>query len=342
MLRVLKIFKKIIVVLVIIIFFAVILSQGKTYKKSELSYGVTFAKQYAEYLGLDWKKTYLEILDDLGIRKIRISAYWDEIQAKGQDDFDYRDMDWQIDEAGKRGATIILAVGYRLPRWPECHLPNWTKNLPAEQKQQNTLKYIQKTIERYKNKNQVVAWQVENEPFLPFFGECPQFDPAFLDKEIALVKKLDSLPTGQAGRPVIITDSGELSFWVPAATRADIFGTSLYLHTYSKNTKTYIHYPITPGFFRFKKNIASLFAHPKDWIVIEMQAEPWGPIAVTELSEKDQAKTMDLKKFQNILEFGRMAGFKDFYLWGVEWWAYEKQYKNNPTYWDEAKKVFER
>lgn len=333
MLRALKIFKKIIVVLVVIIFFAFILSQGKVYKKPELSYGVTFAKSYAESLGLDWKKTFTESLDDLGVRKFRIPAFWDEIQGTDQDNYDYSALDWQIDEAGKRGAAIILAVGYRLPRWPECHLPGWANNLSQEEKQQATLKYLEKTIERYKDKDQIMAWQVENEPFLTLFGQCPQFDPNFLDKEIALVKKLDS-------RPIIVTDSGELSLWAPAASRADIFGTSIYLNTYSEHFKSYIHYPIAPGFFRFKKNIVSFFAHPKDWIVIEMQAEPWGPISVMQLSEKDRMKTMDIKKFRNILEFGRQAGFKDFYLWGVEWWAYEKEIKNDPAFWNEAKTLF--
>jgi hypothetical protein len=340
MLRVLKILKKIAVVLVIIIFFAVILSQGRIYKKSDLSYGVTFSKPYAEFLGLDWKKTFTAALDDLGVRKFRIPAYWDEIQAQNKDTYDYSALDWQVDEAGKRNAAIIMAIGYRLPRWPECHLPGWANNLSAAEKQQDTLAYIQTTVERYKDKDQIMAWQIENEPFLTFFGQCPPFDPAFLDKEIALVKKLDSLPTGQAGRPVIVTDSGELSYWVPAASRADIFGTSMYLNTYSGSTKMYIHYPIAPGFFRFKRNIVSLFAHPKDWLVIEMQGEPWGPTAVTELSHKDMAQTMSIQKFQDILEFGRQAGFKDFYLWGVEWWAYEKEVKGNPAYWDYAKTLF--
>jgi hypothetical protein len=340
MLKTLKIFKKILFFLVVVIFLAILLSRGKIYEKSEVSYGVTFTKSYAEFSGLDWQKTYLEILDDLNVKKLRIPAFWNEIQAKGKNDYDYSALDWQIDEAGKRGAKIILAVGYRLPRWPECHLPDWAKNLPVEQKQQDTLDYIKTTIERYKGKEQIAAWQVENEPFLSFFGECPPFEPAFLDKEIALVKSLDSPPAGQAGRPIIITDSGELSIWAPAAKRADIFGTSIYLNTYSGKTKSYIHYPIVPGFFRFKRNIVGIFAHPKDWIVIELQGEPWGPRAVKELSEKEKAKTMDFKKFQNILEFSRQAGFKEFYLWGVEWWAYEKEKNNNPVYWDYAKTLF--
>jgi|WetSurMetagenome_2_1015567.scaffolds.fasta_scaffold00606_8 hypothetical protein len=338
--KTLKFLKKIFIILVVIIFIAVILSQGKVYKKTELSYGVTFAKSYAEFLGLDWQKTYIAILDDLGARKFRIPAFWDEIQSGGKDSYNYSDLDWQIDEAGKRNAEIILAVGYRLPRWPECHLPNWAKDLSVEQKQQATLDYLKQTVERYKDKKQIIAWQVENEPFLTFFGECPPFDPAFLDKEIALVKSLDSLPTGQAGRPVVVTDSGELSIWVPAAKRADIFGTSVYLNTYSERTKSFVHYPILPGFFQFKKNIVSLFAHPKDWVVIEMQGEPWGPAAVTKLSSKEIEQTMTLDKFKYIINFGQKAGFKDFYLWGVEWWAYEKQFKNDSAYWDYAKKLF--
>lgn len=319
--------------MIVVIFLAVLLSQGKNYSSPELSYGVTFSKPYAEFLGLDWKKTFTETLDDLGVRKFRIPAYWDEIQAKDKNDFDYSALDWQIDEAGKRNAAIILAIGYRLPRWPECHLPDWAKNLSADQKQQGTLDYLKRTVERYRDKKQIAAWQIENEPFLTFFGECPPFSPDFLDKEIALVKSLDS-------RPVVITDSGELSVWIPAAKRADIFGSSVYLNTYSGNTKSYIHYPILPGFFRFKKNIVSLFAHPKDWVVIEMQGEPWGPVGVDKLTDKQIAETMSLAKFKYLIEFGQKAGFRDFYLWGVEWWAWEKNTKGDPGYWDYAKTLF--
>jgi Cellulase (glycosyl hydrolase family 5). len=328
-----KKFVKLAIILAAIIFVFYLLSQGKIYPKSELSYGMTFSESYAQYLGLDWKQVFTDSLDDLQIKKFRIPAYWDAIQAGDKDHYDYSDLDWQVGEAGKRNATIILAIGYRLPRWPECHLPNWAANLPQADKQADTLAYLKTTVERYKNDPQIIAWQVENEPFLTFFGDCPKFDPNFLDKEIALVKSLDS-------RPIVVTDSGELSYWYPAASRADIFGTSIYLNTYSSNFKTYLHYPILPGFFQFKKNIVGLFAHPKDWIVIEMQAEPWGPDSVLNLSDADMAKTMTPEKLQYILNFGQQSGFKDFYLWGVEWWAWEKQVKGNSYYWDYAKTLY--
>lgn len=319
--------------MIIFIFILVLLSQGRDYPANELSYGVTFVKSHSEWLGLPWRDNFSAILEDLRVKRLRLPAFWDEIQASSSERSDYADLDWQIDKAGENGAAIILAVGYRLPRWPECHIPDWAQKLEQEEREKKVLDYIRTTIERYKDKDQIIAWQVENEPFLTVFGECPKFNPKFLDQEIALVKKIDS-------RPIIVTDSGELSLWVPAAKRADIFGTSLYLNTYSEKLKRYVHYPITPSFFHFKKNVASLFAHPKNWIVIELQAEPWGPIAYKDMGEAEKSITMDPGKFRRIIEFSRQAGFKEFYLWGAEWWYWEKTIKNNPVYWEEARKLF--
>jgi hypothetical protein len=332
MFKILKRFKKIIVVLILGLFLILVFSLGKVYDKKELEYGLTFAKKHALSLDLPWKDVYLEMLDELKIKKLRLSAYWDEAEPE-KNKFDYTDLDWQINEASKRDVEIILAVGLRLPRWPECHLPDWAIDLEKEEREEEILEYIKKTIERYSKNKNIFAWQVENEPFLLGFGECPKFDVNFLDKEIALVKKLDS-------RPIIVTDSGELSFWVQAAKRSDIFGTSIYLNTYSQKLKKYIHYPITPKFFHFKKNMTKLFANPKDWIVIELQAEPWGLVSYKHMSEEEKAITMDLEKFKEMINFSHQAGFKTFYLWGVEWWYWEKEINGNQTFWKEAKKLF--
>jgi len=314
----------------------VFLSQGHVYQPEELSYGVTFSKKHSQWLvGDRWRENYLSALDELKIKRLRLPVYWDEVQKNDQDHFDYSDMDWMIEEAGRRDVEVILAIGYRLPRWPECHLPSWSKSLDQEKFQEKTIAYLENTVKRYQSKTQVKAWQIENEPFLRLFGECPSFDSKFLDKEISTVRRLDE-------RPIVITDSGELSLWIPTAKRADIFGTSLYLNTYSLMTKSYIHYPIGPWFFQLKKNFGSFFAKPKKWVIIEMQAEPWGPISYTEMSEQDKARTMDVEKLKDILEFGRQAGFKDFYLWGVEWWYWEKEVKGNRAYWDMAKEVFSK
>jgi len=316
--------------LVLAVFFV---SRGYVYAPDRLEYGVTFSKEQAEALGLDWKEAYLALFNDLGVKKIRLSAYWDEVEPE-EGSYSWDDLDWQIKEADKHGARVILAVGERLPRWPECHFPGWTDNLTSSVRDQETLAYIREVVLRYIGWQTVVAWQVENEPFLPHFGECPPFSAKFLDEEIALVKELDD-------RPVVITDSGELSVWIPAAKRADIFGTSIYRDTYSRVLGRYIHYPITPGFFRFKRNVVGLFAHPQKWIVIELQAEPWAPVPFQDISPEERGRTMDPQKFDEIIEFARQAGFREFYLWGAEWWYWEKTANDNPEIWEKAKQLFE-
>jgi len=331
-LRGLKIILWIFIILAVILSVIWFLSFGKIYDKHELEYGITFSAQQAKNLGLDYEELFIKILDELKVKKLRLVAYWDEVEPENNK-YNWNDLDWQINEANKRGAKIILAIGGRLPRWPECHYPTWTNDLKQDQKKIETLEYIKTTIERYKNNKNIIAWQIENEPFLSHFGECPELDSKFLDKEITLARSLDA-------RPIIVTDSGELSLWVFAAKRADIFGTTMYRDTYSKVLRRYIHYPITPAFFRIKKNVTSWFAHPQEWVVIELQSEPWGPKQYQDLSQAERGRTMNLDKFKDILEFSRQAGFQEFYLWGVEYWYWEKEKNNNDGMWEEAKSLF--
>lgn len=310
-----------------------ILSWTTIYKPEEIEYGITFSKKQSQSLGLDWKQNYTAMLDELGVKKLRLPVYWDEVQPEpGR--YDWTDLDWQVDEAEKRGVQLILTIGNRVPRWPECHLPNWTASSAQSERQTATFEYIRETVARYRRNPSVIYWQVENEPFLKYFGICPPFDKDFLDKEIALVKSLDS-------RPIIITDSGELSLWFPAAKRADVFGSTMYLNTYSEHLKSYIRYPITPAFFRIKRNLANLFAYPQDWIVIELQGEPWGKTAFQDLPQAERDRTMDIRKFEEINEFARQSGFRTMYWWGVEFWYWEKQ-RGNDAYWLAAQKLFKQ
>ena len=323
---------KIFAALVVFLFFIFLLSRGHIYKKSEIEYGVTFSAGQAESLGLNWQEVFLAMFSELGVKKIRLSAYWNEIE-KNPHEYSWDKLDWQIARASEAGAEIILSVGGRLPRWPECHFPAWAENQEKGVREKEILEYIQIVISRYQDNKNIVAWQIENEPFLSHFGNCPELDKNFLDQEIALARALDS-------RPIVVTDSGELSVWVPAARRADIFGTTMYRDTYSEVLKRYIHYPITPAFFRFKKNITRMFANPDKWIVIELQAEPWGPKPFQNLSVTERDQTMNLKKFKEITEFARLSGFRELYLWGVEWWYWEKTTQNNPELWEEARGLF--
>lgn len=295
-------------------------------------FGVTFSKPWAEELGLDWQKTFLAVLDDLGVKKIRLPAYWTEIE-KVSGEYDWFNLDWQIAEAERRNAKIILIVGQRLPRWPECHIPEWAESLSKEEQENKLLTVIQAVVNRYKNSPVVEYWQVENEPFLPKFGICPEFDKKFLDEEIALVKSLDS-------RLIIVSASGELDLWLPAAKRSDILGTTMYrvIHT-EKFRLGYVSYPLPPSFFHLKANLAKYLAGAEDIIVTELQAEPWGPKAIYEISPEERNKSLSIDQFKNNMEYAREVGFREAYLWGAEWWYWEKLH-GREEFWNFAQTLF--
>jgi len=302
-------------------------------------FGVTFSKSFAEKFGFDWKKAYEEIFNDLGIRDVRIPVYWSEVEPeKGRWNFD--DIDWQLKKAREYNAKVILAIGRKLPRWPECHIPHWVRditNSPAKGggksqfPKEELLGYIEKVVSKYKDNSTVWAWQVENEPFLPF-GECPLLGKEILDEEIATVKKISS-------KPIIVTDSGEFGIWLPAAKRADIFGSTLYRHVYNEFFG-YITYPLPPSFFRLKQGLLKLFLGQKPIIVTELQAEPWMTKMLYETSVEEQFAHFDTNRFKATLEYIKGTGFDTFYFWGAEWWWWLKQ-NGHPEMWNLAKETIQ-
>lgn len=301
--------------------------------KKPFTYGVSFSRFHSDELKLDWKETYLAILNDLGVRNFRFSAHWHTTEPK-ENKFNFSELDFQIKEAEKKNATVILAVGRRLPGWPECHEPDWVKDKELDYKQTRILNYIETVVNRYKNSSAVKYWQVENEPFLAFFSRsaCGQLDKNFLQKEIELVKRND--PT----RQILITDSGEFGTWLPAYKRGDVFGTSLYLYIWNHKFGP-LRYPITPAFFRIKRNLISLMGGQKESFVIELSSEPWLLQPIIETPIETQKERMGIDKFNEMIEFSSKTGFDKFYLWGAEWWYWMKL-KGDDSYWNRAKGLF--
>ena len=153
-----------IALLVFVAGFLVYLMTGKSEPADKINFGVTFSQPFAVKMGLNWPEIYLAILDDLKVRNLRLPAYWPEIE-KEKGKYVFNDLDWQISEAGKRDAQVILAIGRKLPRWPECHVPDWARNLSEKEQQKKILLLLSEIIKHYKNSQTIKAWQIENEPF---------------------------------------------------------------------------------------------------------------------------------------------------------------------------------
>lgn len=317
-----------IVFLLVIAFFFV----GSPKKAENIQWGVNFSQKQAELLGLNWKENYLALIEDLGAKDIKLASYWDLIEKK-EGEYDFQDLDWQIKTAKEKEVKLLLVIGMKTPRWPECHIPEWAKSKNKEEQQERILNLIEKIILRYKDSTSIKMWQVENEPFFPF-GECPRVDKDFLKEEINLVKSLD-----EKGRPIVISDSGEGSLWIQAARFGDVVGTTMYEKVWVRQFGVYINYPFPPIFYwRKAQMVKTLFN--KEVICIEFQAEPWGKKLLSESPVEEQQKTMNLDLLRKNIEFAKQTGLKKFYLWGGEWWYWLKEKQGNSEIWEEVKKLF--
>lgn len=305
--------------------------------KRPIQWGVTFSPKFSRDLGLDWQENFRTVLNDLRPQKLRLVAYWSDIE-KERGKFDFSDLDWQLYEASQSGKSdIILVVGLKTPRWPECHAPEWTKAFGREEREEALRIYIAKVIERYRDHPMLTIWQVENEPYLAF-GQCAARGNNFLDKEIELAKSLDPR------HPVLTTDGGEFGLWAPAAKRGDIFGTTMYRKVYPRFIGPLfgvIEYPLSPNYFRIKEKITRIFTGSpgQRFIVIELQGEPWSPTPLRDASYQWQIESFSPEYLEQTIEYAKAAGFDEYYLWGSEWWYWLGKKHNNWDYWDIARQL---
>lgn len=321
-------------VLVIIIAFYFVKISNNYPNKQDLQhrpdfFGVTFSTKFCSELGLDWREAYLAVLDDLQVREIRLPVYWDDIE-KEKGVYDFSDYDYIIKEGAKRNVNFIINIGWRLPRWPECHAPEWASSKSLAYTQANAIHMIGVATDHYKNEPSISAWQLENEPFLDVFGDCPRSDENFFKQELKTIKDIDS-------RPVVVSATGELSWWRKEAKYADIFGSTVYRVVWGPYT-SYFRYPFPSWFYRLKAFLAGI--KPENSYVVELQAEPWVPSGkLIYLSQEEARKSFNMEQFKANLQYAININFKKTYIWGVEWWYY--QYKNGDKgYWELARTIF--
>lgn len=321
----LKFFLFIVLGIVLIWLVADRISTAQTSGRSVI-YGVSFQPDYADYLTGDYQKVFTTILDDWGFRHLRLSARWSELEnVKGQ--WDFARLDWMMDQAAKRNAKVVLAIGQKTPRWPECHAPEWTKDLSNDEYFSVLEKYINTVVNRYKNHAALEIWQVENEPFLPFGERCRRLSTKKFKEEVSWVR------TGDAGHKILIADSGELSTWMRTARAGDYFGTTLYQMVWNPYIGYWSYDWLPASFYRLKLWLNG--RSDGDAFVVELQAEPWLPDnAIENVSLKEQNKSMDLARLQKNLAYARRLGFSRDYLWGAEWWYWlkEKGYTEIPDF----------
>lgn len=297
-------------------------------------YGVSFSIQYANELGVDWKANYLALLNDIGFKNLRLMSYWEDIEPQpGQ--YNFADLDWEMQQAAAHGAKVSLAMGFRQPRYPECHEPQWAAQLPVNQPQwDNALySYMHTVVERYKHSPALGSYQLENEAENAWFGSCRggAAPKDRLTTEFNLMKQWDP------DHPVMMSlgDEHGLPLGKPVP---DAYGFSIYRIVYSTNTPIhfYVTYPITDWYHRLRAAIISHMYH-KPIYIHELQLEPWGNKATENLTIPEQNKSMSVAQIHKSIRFARKTGIKEEYFWGGEWWYWRLTKFHDPGPWNAVK-----
>ncbi len=302
-------------------------------------YGVTWSMPYAEELGIDGRAGFLAVLDDLGMRRVRIPSYWSRMERE-RGLIDTRELQWQLDELAKRNGKAIVVVGATQPRWPECWVPGWVEGLTQVQRETAQLQHVRDVVGRFARHPAIEMWQVENEPGLLFFGNCKDQRPAFIRQEMQEVRNIEMQMLPEAERhPVTLADSGELSTWLAYARELDTKGVSVYRKVLAFGTWPWRYWFIPPYFYARKAALV------KPWIapiyVSEFQMEPWATKPLRDIPLEEQLAFFGMREVRENLAYAERLGMHRVDFWGAEWWYWLKTKQERPEIWQEMKRWLE-
>lgn len=305
-------------------------------------WGATLSSKECRAWDVDIYKLLSLAVDELNIRQFRIMGYWDEIEAaRGQ--YNFKNLDKLLNLANKKGAKVSLCLGLRQPRWPEVHEPDWANKLriagptpnPSPEREGSSgydiwmtklNQFIAEVVKRYKNHPAIDSWQLENEALNRNFGINGDFNRKRLRDELSLVKALDKK------HPVIMSTSN--SFALPIRRpRPDYFGFSWYTvqfknGRYSQSFFGPLHYVLRGWTIRLLTG-RPVFIH-------ELQCEPWGAKANTEMDLEEMNASMDTSRLKFNLNSAKKSKLRPYFLWGLEWW-YAMKIRGEEQWWETVK-----
>lgn len=317
----------------------------------EVRIGTTFSPVQCEYLGLDWKKTYEETLD-MGFKIVRLGAYWNRIEKK-EGEYDYTELDWQIEKAKEKNIGIVVSVGMKAPRWPEYYIPAWvegrnsipyggdvSKNAFLRKK---TLLFIKTTVERYRKESALIAWQVENEAANRIGEKKWYIGKDFLNEEVRVTREEDG-----GGHPILLTAAtypnrmlrvfGAANAPYNAIEEylkmADIVGLNVYPEVGHMQWGIKLYFRTKPKEMReyFSALVNRIAEKRKKTWVIELQAEPWEPGHLV-YKEEEEPRTSGSEETESMVKIFKSMDVNTLFLWGPEYWIFrEKSFGDESWY----------
>ena len=303
--------------------------------------GATFSARRAVEAGLEPLSALGEVLS-MGLRPLRLCAYWEEIAKEG-----YGSLDRQLEAAERADAPVCLVIGMKSPGWPEFHLPDAVRPslgrgadvARAAGLREAVLEFLGETVDRYREHPAVRWWQVENEPLNRSGPQAWWIGRSLLEAELAFVQGADQ-------RPVVLTcfsrfdrrtdvasghrrlnpgallgrGSGAEAEALSLLRPGDVLGLDVYRRigrpdgTVAEAAPNWLRYAS-----RWERRAHLLGI--ETWVT-EAQAEPWEPDSGQHWTDPRSQEPEDPPDLVHRLVD---AEFRTILLWGAEYWLAQER-----------------
>lgn len=308
--------------------------------------GTTFSPLQCYYLGVDYQAAFREICQ-LGLTRIRLGAYWNEIErSPGQ--LDFSQLDWLLDEAHRNNITVALAVGMKVPRWPEFHFPGWVNDrydtksgdialdLRSPAVADLSLKFVDAVAQHYRYSPAIQYWQIENEPFTRLEIAGGRFlSPDFVRRKVALVRsnlwrsqKILLTNAIHLPKPNLAED---LPAFRDSLAVADAVGFNVYTKVPWGDSGAYLE-PEDAFWNQLESWQREIVRDGREAWIAEAQAEPW---EAKKLVANDRADypSASPRRMQLLVDRLARSEYSTVLLWGCEYWYWQKTQGRSLWWW---------
>jgi Beta-galactosidase len=315
--------------------------------------GTTFSPLQCYYMDLDFRAAFRQIAT-LGLDRIRLGAYWNVIEQR-PGEFDFSELDWLLEQCAQNRIEVALAVGMKVPRWPEFHFPQWVidraetgagepaLDVRSPDVAELALRFLDRVVEHCRSAPALKYWQIENEPFTRLeIAGGRWLSPAFVQREIALVRSA-KLPhqkillTNAIHLPTPKLAEDEPAFQ-DSLRLADAVGMNVYTKVPTGAPGQYLE--PTPQFWQTLQDWqTTLTQNDREAWIAEAQAEPWEPQQLVAMQKLNYPSASPLRMRQLVQQL-RAMGYGTIMLWGSEYWYWQKQ-RQQHLWWWEVKRLVE-
>ncbi len=235
-----------------------------------------------------------------------------------ESEYSFQEVWDQIKILQRAGVGIVPVVGYRNPRWPERHGPNWLQKYTQSEFEQRVLDWVERCVREFQSVSNIIAWQVENEPFDNHWGEAGFDVRPVYSRAIDTIRSMDP-------RPCLV--SYGFQPWKNNFGDKDLPEDIVGLDVYTKIGQKILGVPMYPDNFlvpfadqRLEHAVARLKRVEKEVWITELQAEPWDCVDGALSDRKLWERTIHPKRFARNIQHASRPGVSAICIWGVEWW----------------------